>query len=403
LPTGGDTVDQFEPAAALLFVLPNFGVGGLERGTASLVRSARAAGLRVVVVTLTDPRVDPDLTLLGEIESSGASVRSLGLSGLDLHRHPIRLARAAWRLARVARQVRPDAIVSAILDADLSARIAARSLAVRHCTYLVSTTYDDRMRSGPTSRRIAFRWAIQVERWSHRATAHYIALTEAVAAQGRDLLRIPPDKISVIGRGVDLERFSPARRSAPGDRVSAVALGRLVRQKNHAYLVEALADAADPGIDVAVYGEGPLLDELVSLAARLGVRNLAFRGPTKDPAQVLCDADVFVVTSVVEGQSNALLEAMASACALVLSDIPVLREVAGANALYVDLSEPSSLSAALARLAAMPSAERRALGEAARRRAEANFDAGPLNERALDLIMAWPGGTSRSRARRPPG
>jgi glycogen synthase len=81
-------------------------------------------------------------------------------------------------------------------------------------------------------------------------------------------------------------------------------------------------------------------------------------------------ASVFVHPSVYEPFGLAPLEAAQAGSALVLGDIPSLREVWGDAALYVPPSDPAAIAAAVNRLAAEPRLLAR-LGEAARHRARA--------------------------------
>jgi glycogen(starch) synthase len=105
-------------------------------------------------------------------------------------------------------------------------------------------------------------------------------------------------------------------------------------------------------------------------------------GGTVQPANVHCLGDlaaealashmagaaIYALPARYEPFGLSVLEAGLSGCALVLGDIPSLREIWGAAAVYVAPDDHESLRRALARLIAHP-AERARLGEAARARA----------------------------------
>src|SRR5262249_27395884 len=75
----------------------------------------------------------------------------------------------------------------------------------------------------------------------------------------------------------------------------------------------------------AVVGDGPLLDDLQSLARSLDVADLTwFPGPLGNISDILRLLDVFVLPSLSEGISNTILEAMASR-------LPVLATARGGN------------------------------------------------------------------------
>jgi glycosyltransferase involved in cell wall biosynthesis len=65
-------------------------------------------------------------------------------------------------------------------------------------------------------------------------------------------------------------------------------------------------------------------------------------GLRDDLDAILPHYDMFVMSSFYEGQPLSLLEAVAAGLPALLSDIPVLREVLGDDALYFDISDPGS-------------------------------------------------------------
>jgi glycosyltransferase involved in cell wall biosynthesis len=88
--------------------------------------------------------------------------------------------------------------------------------------------------------------------------------------------------------------------------------------------------------------------------------------------ELLANAAVYVHATEVGGTHPALLEAMGYGRPLVVHDTPENRETAGDAALYVDARRPETLARGVSALLADPE-RRRALGEAARRRAGALY------------------------------
>ena len=70
-------------------------------------------------------------------------------------------------------------------------------------------------------------------------------------------------------------------------------------------------------------------------------------------------ADLLVSTSLFEGEPNAVLEAMACGCPLVVSDIPAHRELLGEDALYAAPGEPEQFARAMEQLLAGSGGARR--------------------------------------------
>jgi glycosyltransferase involved in cell wall biosynthesis len=90
--------------------------------------------------------------------------------------------------------------------------------------------------------------------------------------------------------------------------------------------------------------------------------------PHPRAVSVMQEAGIFVSPSVYEPFGLAVAEAARAGLPLVLSDIPTFRELWDDAALFVPPRDPGAVADALNRLAADP-AERRRMGEAARRRA----------------------------------
>jgi glycosyltransferase involved in cell wall biosynthesis len=92
-----------------------------------------------------------------------------------------------------------------------------------------------------------------------------------------------------------------------------------------------------------------------------------FLGPQKDAKAFLLSADIFVMPSLSEGMSVALLEAMAAGCAVCASDIPANRELIEheTTGLLFESGDEKTLARCLDRLIA-DGALRNSLGEKAR-------------------------------------
>lgn len=72
-----------------------------------------------------------------------------------------------------------------------------------------------------------------------------------------------------------------------------------------------------------ILGDGPLRDKLEGLIAELGLeRNIKLLGYVENPLKYFSRANVFVLSSHVEGLPNALVEAMMCGCTPVATDCP---------------------------------------------------------------------------------
>lgn len=135
----------------------------------------------------------------------------------------------------------------------------------------------------------------------------------------------------VPGVGVDLSRFRDVRvdRAAkrreigvPEDAVLLFSVGELNENKNHQVIIRALARLADPNVHYAIAGVGDKRDELLSLAAELGVaEQVHLLGYRKDIPELNGTADVFCFPSYREGLSVSLIEVMACGLPVLCSRI----------------------------------------------------------------------------------
>jgi glycosyltransferase involved in cell wall biosynthesis len=126
----------------------------------------------------------------------------------------------------------------------------------------------------------------------------------------------------------DLGRFETDARN-PGSRFSSPritigCLSVLRREKNLHLLLLAAARLlpAVPSLHVLLVGSGPEDSNLKQTAAQLGIVNhCEFQPAAKNVAYWLSQIDIFVLPSSTEALSNSLMEAMASKCAIVASNV----------------------------------------------------------------------------------
>jgi glycosyltransferase involved in cell wall biosynthesis len=205
-----------------------------------------------------------------------------------------------------------------------------------------------------------------------------VPVSEDAAEVVRDIERVPARKVCVIHNGIDLTAFpTPAApRPAKGNR--AIHVARLNPVKDQPTLLHAarLAADAEPSFRLDLVGDGPARAELEALHRQLNlgghVRFLGFRDDVRD---LLTAADFFVLSSVSEGISLTLLEAMAMGLPVVATDVGGNREVVaeGTTGLLVPAQSPAALAEAMLGLVRDPERARR-MGAAGRRRAEEKFD-----------------------------
>lgn len=191
----------------------------------------------------------------------------------------------------------------------------------------------------------------------------------------------PPHRILGVPNGIALNcQGAASRERYTGEPCRVVFVGRLSEEKNIDVLLEAWFAVVRTRSRVAarleLWGDGPLAPNLKALSNTLGLsETVAFMGHVDDVSSRLRDVDIFVLPSRAEGNSNAVLEAMAAGLPVVSSRVggtPMLVGDEGADFLC-EPRDVASLASMLLRLIEEPEL-RSALGAAMRRRVETHFD-----------------------------
>jgi glycosyltransferase involved in cell wall biosynthesis len=200
-------------------------------------------------------------------------------------------------------------------------------------------------------------------------TEHYIRHrtqgTVTVADYSKDYLverRIDPDTVCVIHNGIEDEKPTPGARerlrrqwNVHRDEVLIGAASRLDPVKGLEFAIDAVARLArlEPHIRFAIIGAGRSEEQLKARVKALGLSTcVIFTGFRSDIVDCLEAFDIFVLPSLAEYHSIALLEAMRSGKAIVATDVGGNKESVNndTEGLIVPAADANALAAALSRL-----------------------------------------------------
>jgi colanic acid/amylovoran biosynthesis glycosyltransferase len=200
-------------------------------------------------------------------------------------------------------------------------------------------------------------------------------------------------KIHVVRCGVDMTRHDGFDDRARNGTATVLAVGRLVSVKGHGVLLAAIARLAEAGqpVKLTIVGDGPRRARLERLAQRLGIADrVAFAGAVgqDDIGRFYEKADVFCLSSFVEGIPVVLLEAMAFGVPVIASQITGIPELIedGRSGLLVRPGRADLLADALRSLLVDPD-RRAALAAEGRRRVGAEFEIDASAERLENVML----------------
>lgn len=287
----------------------------------------------------------------------------------------------ARQIAEILRANRIQVAHSHEFSMGVYGAVAARRAGVRH----IITMHGGRYYAERGRRRAALRWAV-------RRSDALVAVSEATARDLRATLRLAGDQVVVVHNGIPFREGQRAslrdELGLSADELLLVAVGNLYPVKGHAVLLRALGElhrsgaAANVRWRLAIAGRGEEEENLRALVAEEGIADrVVLLGFRKDVPDILAAADVFVMPSLSEGLPLALVEAMAAALPIVVSDVGGVSEVAaaGREAILVPPGDVARLAEGVATLL-HDHAARAALGAAARERAVRDFSVSTMCE-----------------------
>ena len=359
-----------DPRPLVLHVMYRFDTGGLENGVVNLINHMPADTYRHAVLALTEVTDFKQRILRRDVEF------------ISLRKPP---GQGVWQYARLYklfRQMRPHIVHSRNLAAlEVQAPAWAAGVPVRlHGEH--GRDADDLLGNNITYQR--------VRRFYKPFVHHYVALSRDLADDLVQKTSVPQRHITQIYNGVDTSRFCPAPAGpspisgcpfTPAQHWLVGTVGRMQTVKDQTMLAQAfvqalaLAPHLKTNLRLVMVGDGPLRAQAQAVLDQAGVGDLVWLpGERNDVADIMRGLHAFALSSLGEGISNTILEAMASALPVVATDV-------GGNADLVTQGEtgfmtpPADAQGMAQQLVALANNPRQAqrMGQAGRQRVLDNF------------------------------
>jgi L-malate glycosyltransferase len=382
----------------VLHLIDSFEQGGTERQALQLVRELRSSGLCRV-----------RLACLQNKGSLRAEADSLGLGEIPEYRltsfYDLNFVKQVRRLSRYLGQNKIDVLHAHCFYTNIFGMSAASLARVpARVTYKGET---DGFRTSMQKRieRAAFRLA-------HRVVANSEAVRKQLILEG-----VRAEKIVQHYNGLDLERVAVRPDLTRDEALASVGLPREPQRrfvtivanlrhavKDHPMFLRAAARvrAAVPDAGFVIAGEGELLPGLRELANGLRLeRDVFFIGRCPNVAELLFVSDVCALSSTAEGFSNAILEYMAAARPVVVTDVGGAREavVGGETGYIVPAHDDEKMAERIIALLREP-VRARAMGARGREIVEEKFSCQRHLHNTLELYQELLGPSVETAKRR---
>ena len=183
-----------------------------------------------------------------------------------------------------------------------------------------------------------------------------------------------PDRFPYVNNPVETQRFY--HRQEPTGAIRFISVGRLEPRKNQILALRAMPEVLRqvPNAKLILLGDGEDRAMLEGEANTLGVRDaIVFAGNQPKPEDYLAEADVYLITSHMEGLPLSVLEAMAAGLPVIATDVGGVADIVKDNGVLIADDDLEALTREMLRFAGDPAA-REQCGNASRELVK-DFDA----------------------------
>jgi lipopolysaccharide heptosyltransferase II len=321
----------------ILQILPELNVGGVETGTIDLAKYLVRLGHKAVVVS-----------------AGGQLVKELEASGAIHYQLPVNKKSAFSIIKNIPK-------LEEIIDKEKIDIVHARSripawsayFAARRTNRVFITTCHGYYSKHPFS---------YVMGWSKLV----IVLSNVIARHMIDDFAVPAERLRLVPRSVDLEKFKfirPDQKRKENFNVGII--GRITPIKGHLDFIKAMAKVAkaSPGLKVWIVGDAPASkdaykEELQILVKRLGLDSCTqFLGTQRDIPAILEHLDLLVMaTTTQEAFGRVIIEAQAAGVPVVATKVGGVVDIIedGVTGLLVPPADPESMAEAAIKIFKSP-------------------------------------------------
>ncbi|MFW6285739.1 MAG: glycosyltransferase [Nanoarchaeota archaeon] len=262
------------------------------------------------------------VSLLGKSEV-GKEISKKGINVIYLNSKGFNLFKSIFNFRRVIKQFKPDLLFTFLIHADVFGRVFGKMFGVKKVYCSIRNDYSKVTKFYLFDRFSRF----LVDKYVPNSYSLYDYLENKVKVDRKKIIVIPNaidlnDIYSQINSSFDLRKKFKINKN----RSILVSIGRFKKQKDYPTLIRAiniLKNKFRLKVSLILIGYGDEEKNLKSLVNELGLNDeVYFPGNCYDDRfSIVKQSDVFVLPSLTEGMSNAILEAMSLKKAIIVSNI----------------------------------------------------------------------------------
>ena len=291
------------------------------------------------------------------------------------------------KFRKILRDFKPEIIETYLIHSDLFGRVWGRIFGLKKtiCNHRGSL--------------LQWGWLSFFDKITSFLVTKYVFQTPSAQKEISKKLSINLEKTVVIPNVVDMKDFDfeidknkkIEELGIEEGNINIVTISNLRKGKGHQYLIEAFGEIYSKGyenINLIIVGDGdqrPILETLAN--ACKAKDNIYFLGHRSDVLEILKISDIFVLPTLAEGMSNAIMEAMASQLPIITTNIGVNKDLVknDHSGVLVPIKDSRAIGDSLIKLLEN-SQKRKTLGENAFQDIKNNYSLDIVCSKIVNLI-----------------
>lgn len=310
----------------------------------------------------------------------GIELRKAGIQTYHLNLSATNLFNSVFTFRKIIMEFKPNILVTYLIHADLFGRIFGRIFGIKNiiCSQRGSLLQWEFLRL--------------IDRLTKFLVKKYIVQTEVAKKELMKSLKIKEGEIVIIPNAINSKEFNLdinrkeklKELDVLNENSNIVCVSNLRRGKGHEYLLDAFEKVfhQNKTVNLLIVGDGEQKQRLVGQTRDYKSKNnIYFLGNRKDVKEILKTSDIFILPTLAEGMSNAIMEAMAAQLAIITTSIPTNIELLGLDCgLLVSPASTDDISNAILRLLSNETLKT-IIAQNAKKRIDANYSLDTATEK----------------------